>query len=197
LSTGTDPAGSEDPFGSRASRRPGIRLFGTVDNALLDSLLRQLDEAMARPGPLVLEMTTSGGNADTARRMALEMRLAQESGKACWFFGKTMVYSAGVTVMAAFPPARRVLSADTVLLLHERHTERELRLSGALRASLSLLKNVVAELEAGQALEREGFEALVRGSSLTVDELMARVMAADWYLPAAEAQRLGLVSRLL
>ena len=55
----------------------------------------------------------------------------------------------------------------------------------------------MAELESGQALERGGFEELVKGSELTADELMERVMQKDWYMSAEEALSLRLVAGLV
>jgi hypothetical protein len=114
-----------------------------------------------------------------------------------FFLGKTYVYSAGITVMAAVPPSHRFLTRDTVLLVHERRMERTIQLSGALRSAVSVVQDLMAELEIGQALERRGFERLVDGSRLTPDELLDRVMEKDWYMPADEALSLRLVAGLV
>lgn len=45
-----------------------IRLFGKVDDAMLRDFLGQFDLARQRPGPLLLELTTTGG--DAVRRAA-------------------------------------------------------------------------------------------------------------------------------
>ena len=181
-----------------ASSVADIRLFGKIDDAMLRDFLVQLDLARQRPGPLLLELTTTGGDADVGRRIALEMRLLAESrSEPVVFLGKTVVYSAGVTVMSAFPVARRFLSADAVLLIHERRMEKTVHFSGALRASLALARDLLAEIENGQTLECQGFEALIRGSRLTMDEVTRRVQTANWYVPAEEALRLGLVAGLI
>jgi ATP-dependent protease ClpP protease subunit len=193
----TDPAIDDKTPADTLLLPPAIRLFGKVDDAMLTKLLEQLAASHEQPGPVVLELTTAGGDADTARRMALEIRLARQAGRDLRFLGKTFVYSAGVTVMTAFPPEHRALSADTVLLLHERHMKKDIHFDGALRASLALARNVLAEIETGQRLEREGFEQLVAGTRLPIDGLMAKVMHQDWYVSAAEALELGLVSRLV
>lgn len=66
-------------------------------------------------------MSTSGEDADIGRRLALEIRLLQQHGKGeVYFLGKSLVYSAGVTFMAAFPAAHRFLASDCALLIHER-----------------------------------------------------------------------------
>ena len=181
-----------------ASSAADIRLFGQVNDAMLRDFLGQLDEARRRPGPLLFELTTTGGDADVGRRIALELRLLGESrGEPVSFLGKTVVYSAGVTVMSGFPVARRFLSADAVLLIHERRMEKTVHFSGALRAGLALTRDLLAELENGQVLERQGFEDLIRGSRLTMDEVTRRVQTANWYVPADEALRLGLVAGLI
>ena len=181
-----------------ASSVPDIRLFGKVDDAMLRDFLVQLDAARQRPGALLVEITTIGGDADVGRRMALEIRLLRESrGELVRFFGKTVVYSAGVTLMSAFAPEDRWLSADAVLLIHERKMEKTVQLAGALRACIAVARDLVAEIENGQMLEREGFEELIRGSRLTIDEVMQRVRTANWYIPAAEAERLGLIAGVI
>ena len=181
-----------------ASSTADIRLFGNVNDVMLADFLGQLDRARQRPGPLLIELTTTGGDADVGRRIALEMRLlAENRGEPVYFLGKTVIYSAGVTVMSAFPAARRFLSADAVLLIHERRMEKTVHFSGALRASLALAHDLLAEIENGQMLERQGFEDLIRGSQLTMDEVMRRVQTANWYVPADEALRLGLVAGLI
>ena len=172
---------------------PDIRLFGTLDLAALSEFFRQQSEAPADK-PLVFELYTSGGDADTGRRIAQELKLWQEQGREIFFLGKTAVFSAGVTIMAAIPPDHRYLTAGTELLIHERKMEREVQLRGALRACRSTVHNLLAEIESGQRLEREGFSTLVAGTSLTVDDVLQKVMDSDWYLDAREARELGLVA---
>lgn len=174
-----------------------IRLTGIVDDAMLRSFLDQVGALTDKP-TVVLELTTTGGDAEVARRIALDVRLLREhGGKDVFFFGKSTIYSAGVTVMSAFAVERRFVSADASLLIHERRLEKDVQLAGALRANIARVMDLLAELEHGQALERDGFEDLVRGSTLSVDALMARVMTANWYLRAPEALRLGLVAALV
>lgn len=175
-----------------------VRVFGEVDDDTLRDFLGQLDRAATKSGPIVIEMTTSGGDADVGRRMALEIRLLRErAGKDVYFFGKSTVYSSGVTVMAAVPVSRRFLSADTSLLIHQRWMERELKISGPLRSTIAQVKDLLAELEHGIAVERDAFADLVHGSSMTLDDVVKRIMDADWYLRAPQALRLGLVAGLV
>lgn len=174
---------------------PDVRLIGSIDEDMLQNYLDQ-SAKVEGDGPMVLELSTAGGEADTARRLAQEVRMLSQV-REVFFLGKTYVYSAGITVMAAVPPSHRFLTRDTVLLLHERRMERTVQLSGALRSSVSVVQDLMAELEIGQSLERRGFEKLVEGSRLTADELLQRVMQKDWYMPADEALSLRLVAGLV
>jgi ATP-dependent protease ClpP protease subunit len=177
------------------SLHPDIRLIGNIDENMLQNFLDQ-SAKLEGDGPIVLELSTSGGEADTARRLAQEVRMLSQA-REVFFLGKTYVYSAGITVMAAVPPSHRFLTRDTVLLVHERRMEKTVQLSGALRSSVAVVQDLMAELEIGQSLERKGFETLVDGSQLSVDELLDRVMEKDWYMPAEEALSLRLVAGLV
>ncbi len=181
---------------SLLSTKPGIRLFGNVDESMLSEFLRQQSEADPTR-PVVLELSTSGGHADIGRRINHELGVWQQSGQQVHFIGKTFVYSAGVTIMAAIPPVRRCLTADCELLVHERKMKKVLHLEGALRGCRSLVLDALAEIDSGQRLERAGFAQLVEGTGLTLDDVLARVLERDWYLTADEARRLGLVGQVL
>ena len=87
----------------------------------------QLSSARQAGAPIVVELMTSGGDADTARRIALEIQLVQETEhREVYFLGKTLVYSAGMTIMASVPVDRRFAARDTVFLLHERRLTQKL-----------------------------------------------------------------------
>lgn len=180
---------------SLPSLNPDIRLIGSLDEDMLRNYLDQVAK-LEVDKPIVLELSTSGGEADTARRLAQEVRELSQA-REVFFLGKTYVYSAGITVMAAVPPSHRFLTRDTVLLIHERRMERTVQLSGALRSAMSVVQDLMAELESGQSMERRGFEKLVEGSQLTTDALLDRVMEKDWYMPAEEALSLRLVAGLV
>jgi ATP-dependent protease ClpP protease subunit len=174
-----------------------IRLFGKVDQAMLAEFFRQQVEVKPDK-PIVFELSSSGGDADIGRRIAQEIRLWQDIEKReVFFFGKTYVFSAGVTIMSAVPRTHRFLTADCELLIHERKLKKDIHLEGALRGCMSILKDALAEIESGQRLERDGFAQLVKGTALTVDDVGAKVYDKDWYLTAAEAQRIGLVAGVL
>lgn len=173
------------------SLHPDVRLLGSIDEATVQ---RFLDQSGAAQGdkPLVLELSTMGGDAESARRLAEEIALLRQA-REVFFLGKTYVYSAGITVMAAVPASHRFVTPDTILLVHERRLERTVQLSGALRSAIAVARDLLAELEIGQVLERRGFEQLAAGSRLSADELLQRVLDKDWYLTAEEALELGLI----
>lgn len=177
--------------------RPPIRLSGPVDHDMLQSFISQSDAALKAGGPIVLELTTSGGEADLGRRIAEDIRLSREQGKQWLFLGKTAVFSAGVTIMSGFPCGCRYLSKDAQLLIHERRLKKELKLDGALRSVEGVIRDVLAEVQNGQLLEREGFEALVDGSDLDIDALYEHVLRENWYLSAADALRHRLVAGIV
>lgn len=174
-----------------------IRLFGNVSEFMLSEFFRQQAE-VAPDKPIVFEISTSGGDAEIGRRIAQELRLWQEMAKreVC-FLGKTYVFSAGVTIMSAIPQERRFLTRDCEVLIHERKMQREIRLDGALRACKAAVQDVLAEIESGQRLERDGFATLVKGSQLSAEDIEKRVMEKDWYLTAKEALDIGLVAGVI
>jgi len=76
-------------------------------------------ERLQQNSPLRVELNTQGRDADAARRIAVELQLLQRhAGRPA--VGKTNVYSAGITILAAFPKEARYLTPDTTLLVHER-----------------------------------------------------------------------------
>lgn len=176
-------------------RQPQIRLHGKVDDAMLNNFLQQLDTALGEPaGPVLVELTTTGGDAETGRRIATDLILARERfGADLHFVGKSVVYSAGVTIMSAFAPDRRWLTEHCMLLIHERRLDKTLELKGAMRGMEALVRDTLAEIESAREMERRAFTVLVEGTQLTIDELMARIGQSDWYLEAQEARALGLV----
>jgi ATP-dependent protease ClpP protease subunit len=175
--------------------RPRISLIGDVAASMTEKLMAGL--ADARDEDLAIELTTIGGDAEMARRMVLEIGLARRQRRGrLLFLGKSAVYSAGATIMSAFPRADRFLTADTVLLLHERQLSETIDLSGSIRASVALLRTKQAELENGLRLEQQTFERLAAGTSLSADQIRGRAEHA-WYVTAQEAAQLRLVEALM
>lgn len=174
---------------------PNVRLHGTVDDAMLD---RWLTRTAALPvgTPLVLELSTTGGDAEVGRRIADDVRLIREAGRATRFLGKTMIYSAGATIMGGFLRADRWLSRDAMLMVHGRKLSKCLNLEGALRTERPGVEALLAEIDSGLRIERVEFLKLIEGSSVTVEEL-ERETLGDWYIPADIALMRGLIAGVI
>jgi len=177
---------------------PQVSLLGTVDQVMLQSLADQLRNIPDGNDPVTLELTTLGGDAELGRRAMLDIEEARArlGPRRFVFLGKTVVYSAGVTLMSGFSREDRFLTEDAVLLIHCRQLEQELKLSGPLRSSLPLLRAKCHELQTGIRLEEEAFEKLIAGSRVSIDELMEKALY-NWYVPAEEALDLGLVAGIV
>lgn len=177
---------------------PDIRLFGDVNDDLFGSFRKQLDKGLKKEGPLIFELTTLGGDAETARRIVLDIQVCREQmKKEIYFLGKTVVYSAGMTILGAFPKQYRYLTRDTVLLIHERRLERKIDLDGQpLGACAEMVQRLSAQIRMAQELEAENFRRIAGGSAIDASEVAKRA-AGNWYLRAAEALELGLVGGLV
>lgn len=177
---------------------PQIALIGSIGTETLDAFQEQLAAAESGgTGPIAVELTTSGGDAEMGRRIALEVRLAGERlGRRLIFIGKTEVYSAGVTVMSAFPPEDRYLTADTQLLVHCRKLEKKLELEGPLKASRIRVQQIISEIEASLELEQEGYRDLIRGSDVAFEEVEEKA-EKGWYLRADEALKRRLIAAIV
>ena len=173
---------------------PTVSLHGAMDDGLLSVWLDALAGARTGSGALVLELTTTGGDAEIGRRIAEDVRLFRErTGRRALFLGRTTVYSAGVTVMAGFPKADRWLGRDGVLMIHGRKLQKCLNIDGPLRSERGRVEALLAEIDEGVRIEREGFERLIEGSDVTLEEL-ERQTVGDWYLTAEAALERGLVA---
>lgn len=178
------------------SLNPDLRLFGKVSDTMLSEFFRQQSEVQ-RDKAIVLELSSEGGDADIGRRIAQEVKLWRAQGREVFFLGKTYVYSAGITIMSAFPRSHRFMTADCELLIHERKIKKDIHLDGALRGCRSTINDVLAQIDSGQRLERAGFEELVKGSALTADDVASKVLERDWYLTANEAKDAGLIAEVI
>jgi hypothetical protein len=175
-----------------------VSLVGTVDEAMACKLRDALAQAEDSDQPLTIDMTTLGGDPEMARRMIVEVDAARERLKArrLVFVGKTVVYSAGCTFMAAFPPADRYLTDDATLLIHCRQLKQTMELDGPIRSHLPQLQAMIHQLETGIELEEDNFERLIDGSDVAMDELLEKALY-NWYVPASEAHERGLVAGII
>ena len=174
---------------------PQLRLIGSVDEAMYAEFRNQLGAAPT-DGPLVIALTTLGGNPEIARAMADDVRLLREAGRTIYFLGKAAVYSAGATFMAGFPVKCRFLTKDTTLLIHERQISKTISLSGPLRSCTSQLKAALNEIEQSIAIEEAGFKALAEGSDVAFEEIQENA-PDNWYMGCEEAKDRGLIADII
>ena len=176
---------------------PQIRLHGTIDDAMLKSFLCQLPHAAGTSGPLAIELTTLGGDAEIGRRIAMEAILLREQGqRRTIFIGKSAVYSAGATIMGGFAKADRYLTRDCILLLHCRTITKTLELQGPLGAVRAQIQQMMSQIEMGVALQSEGYARIIEGSEVSMEEVEEKAQRG-WYLRAHEALERGLVAGLV
>jgi ATP-dependent protease ClpP protease subunit len=176
---------------------PQVRLHGRVDDAMLAAFVEAFAAAEAHPDPIVVELTTFGGDADVGIRIATDIRLFRErTGRNPLFLGKAQVFSTGVAIMSGFPAQDRWLTQGTRLLIHDRSLARTVDFNGPLRMARKQVEGLLHEIDMGLTVEREVFETLLAGSDLGLDELLQR-SATNWYLSAEEALARRLIAGVL
>lgn len=176
--------------------QPHIILHGPVNHEMYARFRQQLADAPTE-GPLVVAISTLGGDPEVARLMGDELRLLRDyTGRETLFLGKVAVYSAGATFMASFPVDKRFLTRGTRIMVHERILTKTIELSGPLKSVVAGLKANLHEIEESVRIEEEGFRALVAGSGIAFDEVRKRA-PSNWYIEAEEARDLGLVLDLI
>jgi ATP-dependent protease ClpP protease subunit len=174
-----------------------IMLTGEVGDPMVESFLDQLEKVRDKDGDIVVCCTTPGGDAEMVRRIVLELeRLREEAKGEVYFLGKSVVYSAGVSIMSAFPCSHRFLTKDTMLLIHGRQMTETVEIDGPIRAARKKVESLLHQIEVGMKLEETGFAKLTQGSKLTVDEVLEKG-GNNWYLTADEAVEQKLVAGLL
>lgn len=171
---------------------PQLRLVGPVDEAMYAEFRNQLSAA-PQDGPLVIAITTLGGNPEVARAMADDVRLIREAGRTIYFLGKAAVYSAGATFMAGFPIENRFFTSGSSILLHERQIAKTINLSGPLKSCTAQLKAALNEIEHSIAIEEAGFREIVEGSQVDFEEVQRRA-PDNWYLGCEKAEELGIIA---
>jgi hypothetical protein len=183
-----------DPQAPAILANPQISLIGDVGEASVERFLDQLGKAEQAGGDVALEITTLGGDPEMARRIVLEIDRARPRIPGRFvFLGKTVVYSAGATIMSAFPKKDRWLSPDATVMIHCRKLEKTVELSGPIRSSVPLVEALLAQLKVGIASEEEPFRRLIEGSDIGEDEIWEKALY-NWYVEAEEAVSRGLVA---
>jgi ATP-dependent protease ClpP protease subunit len=176
---------------------PAILLGGPVDYDMYKSFRSQLDRSK-KEGLVVTELSTLGGDPEVARMMGEDIRFNSENSQNARFvfLGKAAIYSAGTTFMSFFSGGNRYLTRGTRLMIHERKLDKQLHINGPLTTCVATVTAALHEIEASVAIQNEGFENLIRGSKVTMEEVLSRA-PGNWYIEANEAKSLGLVAEVL
>ena len=177
--------------------KPAVMLSGSVDYDMYEAFRRQL-AAAPDEGLVVCELSTLGGDPEVARMMGEDVRFCSDLDpqRRFVFLGKAAIYSAGTTFMSFFARDNRYLTRGTRLMIHERKLKKTLEIDGPLTTCVASVRATLNEIEASIAIQNEGFESLVRGSKVTMDEVLERA-PYNWYIEAQEALGLELVRAVL
>jgi len=192
------PQGAPVPtLPATAFKSPPVALSGVVDYEMYKIFRKQFDGAANRE-LVVIEMSTLGGDPEVARMMGEDVRFASEMEpqRRFVFLGKAAIYSAGTTFMSFFARVNRYLARGTRLMIHERKLAKNLVIDGPLTACLATVQATLNEIESSIAIQNEGFQNLIVGSSVTLDEVLQRA-PSNWYLEAEEARQRGLIEAVL
>ena len=176
---------------------PRILLAGAVDYTMYERFRDQLAEA-PKTGLIVVELSTLGGDPEVARMMGEDIRFQSDANpsRRLVFLGKAAIYSAGATFMSFFAVENRYLTRGARVMIHERKMDKTLHIAGPLTTCIASVKAMLNELEHSIAIQNEGFENLVRGSSVTMDEVLRRA-PANWYIEAQDAKAMGLIAEVI
>ncbi|WP_244549619.1 peptidase S14 [Bradyrhizobium erythrophlei] len=175
----------------------GDQPSGVVDYNMYTAFRTQFDNA-ADKDLVVIELSTLGGDPEVARMMGEDVRFASETEpqRRFVFLGKAVIYSAGVTFMSFFARSNRYHARGTRLMIHERKLSKSLVIDGPLTTCIAVVRATLNEIECSIAMQNEGFENLILGSNVTIDEVMQKA-PSNWYLEAQEAKTLGLIETVL
>jgi ATP-dependent protease ClpP protease subunit len=178
-------------------RCPSILLSGDVDYDMYRSFRQQLDAAPTE-GLVSVELTTLGGDPEVARLMGEDIRFRSELSpdQRIVFLGKAAIYSAGTTFMSFFARENRYLTRGARLMVHERKLSKTLQIEGPLTTCIASLEATLNEIHASIEIQNEGFQNLINGSTVTMEEVLKRA-PSNWYIEANEALRLGLIEAIV
>ncbi|MES2159439.1 MAG: peptidase S14 [Pseudomonadota bacterium] len=184
-------------LGPKDFEYPTIMLSGVVDHGMYLHFKNCLANA-PQQGLVVVEISTLGGDPEIARLMGEDIRFHSDlyPQRRMVFLGRTAVYSAGATFMSFFAAENRYLTRGTRLMIHERLITKNIQLAGPLSTCIATLKATLNEIQSSIAIQNEGFQNLILGSDVTMEELLEKA-PENWYLEANEAQARGLVAAVL
>jgi hypothetical protein len=163
-------------------KNPAVALSGVVDYEMYVSFRQQFNNAGDRKF-VVIELSTLGGDPEVARMMGEDVRFASETepDRRFVFLGKAVIYSAGTTFMSFFARNNRYLTRGTRLMIHERKLAKTLVIDGPLTSCLATARATLNEIECSIAIQNEGFQNLVVGSSVTLNQVIDRA-PSNWSL---------------
>lgn len=175
---------------------PSVTLSGVVDYDMYVSFRKQF--SVADQELIIIELSTLGGDPEVARMMGEDVRFASElfPGRRYVFLGKAAIYSAGTTFISFFARENRYLTRGSRLMIHERKLSKKLVIDGPLTSCVATVKATLNEIECSIAIQNEGFQNLVVGSKVTLDEVLQKA-PSNWYVEAEKAQELGLIEKVL
>jgi hypothetical protein len=158
-----------------AFRAPAILLAGVVDYAMYQSFRDQLGRA-PKKGLVVTEVWTLGGDPEVARMMGEDVRYHSdlEPDRHFVFLGKAAIYSAGTTFMLFFARDNRYLTRGTRLMIHERKLSKTLQIDGPLTTCVATVEAALNEIRASIAIQNVGFENLIVGSKVSMEQVLQR-----------------------
>jgi ATP-dependent protease ClpP protease subunit len=192
---------SAPPLTAPDFKNPAILLSGPVDYDMYRDFREKLEPALAatpESGRIHVELSTLGGDPEVARMMGEDIRFHSDlvPSRRLVFLGKAAIYSAGTTFMSFFAIENRYLTRGTRLMIHERKLSKTLRIEGPLTTCVAGVKATLHEIESSIAIQNEGFENLIRGSRVTMEQVLQKA-PDNWYIEANEAVELGLVTAVI
>jgi len=184
-------------LGPKDFEYPAIMLSGVVDHGMYLHFKNCLSTA-PQQGLVVVEISTLGGDPEIARLMGEDIRFHSDlyPERRLVFLGRTAVYSAGATFMSFFATENRYVTRGTRIMIHERLITKNIHLAGPLSTCIATLKATLNEIQSSIAIQNEGFQNLILGSDITMEELLEKA-PENWYLEANEARARGLIAAVL
>jgi hypothetical protein len=98
--------------------------------------------------------------------------------------------------MSFFARANRYLTRGMRLMIHERRLVKTLKIDGSLTTCIADVKATLNDIECCIAIENEGYQTLILGSDVTMEELLTAA-PENCYIEASEAQTRGLVEGVI
>jgi ATP-dependent protease ClpP protease subunit len=187
---------SSRPLTAKDFAAPSVTLSGVVDYDMYVSFRKQF--GAANQDLIIVELSTLGGDPEVARMMGEDVRFASEMfpDRRHVFLGKAAIYSAGTTFMSFFARNNRYLTRGSRLMIHERKLSKKLVIDGPLTTCVAVVKATLNEIECSIAIQNEGFQNLVNGSKVTLEDVLQKA-PSNWYVEANKAKELGLIEEVL